>query len=89
MPIFFFLICKYLYVSKELDKIFLIKFGKNLKKIRKDKGITQSQLAFEADIQISQISRIERGLINTTILNARLIASILEIPISSLFEIEN
>lgn len=40
MPKIFFLIFKYLYVSREIDKIFLIEFGQNLKKIRKEKGIS-------------------------------------------------
>ena len=83
----FFSIFKYLYVSREIDKIFLIEFDKNFKKLRKEKGISQSQLAFEADIQISQISRIERGLINTTIGNANLLSKILDVSIIKLFEI--
>ncbi len=87
MPKLFFLIFKYLYVSREIDKIFLIEFGQNLKKLRKEKGISQAQLAFEAEIQISQISRIERGLINTTIGNAKLLSKILDVSILKLFEV--
>ena len=70
----------------EKDKEFLIAFGKRLKQIRKEKNISQAQLAFEAGVQISQISRIERGLINTTIANACLLAKILDIPTKSLFD---
>ena len=73
-------------MAKEKDKAFLIEFGKRLKKLRKEKGVSQAQLAFEADIQISQISRIERGLINTTIVNAKLLSKILDVPITHLFE---
>lgn len=73
----------------EKDTAFLVSFGKRLKQLRKEKGISQAQLAFEANIEISQISRIERGLINTTIANAKLISKILEIPITSLFEFNN
>lgn len=73
---------------KEKDILFLKQFGKRLKVLRKEKGISQAQLAFEADIQISQISRIERGLINTTIANANLIARILDLPLSTFFEFE-
>ena len=60
----------------EKNKIFLIGFGNQLKRLRKEKGISQAQLAFEANIEISQISRIERGMINTTIVNAKLISKI-------------
>ena len=56
--------------------------------MRKDKGISQAQLAYEANIEISQVSRIERGLINARILNAKLIATVLEIPITKLFKFE-
>ena len=45
------------------DIEFLKAFGKRLKQLREEKGISQAQLAFEAEIQISQVSRIERGLI--------------------------
>ncbi len=70
----------------ERDKEFLTAFGKKLKQVRKEKNISQAQLAFEADVQISQISRIERGLINTTIANAHLLAKILDVPTKSLFD---
>lgn len=72
-------------MAKEKDIQFLINFGKRLKQLREEKGISQAQLAFEAEIQISQISRIERGLINTTIGNVKLIAKILDVPIKDFF----
>lgn len=72
----------------EKDNIFLINFGKNLKKLRREKGISQAQLAFEANIEISQISRIERGLINTTIANVKLLSKILDVPITRFFEFD-
>lgn len=86
MPKIFFLIATNLYVAKEKNIHFLKTFGKRLKQLREEKGISQAQLAFEAEIQISQISRIERGLINTTISNAKLIAKVLEIPLKDLFD---
>jgi len=67
------------------EKEFLIAFGKNLRLIRKSKGFTQEELANELDIEISQISRIERGIINTSIANANSIAKVLKISISRLF----
>lgn len=39
----------------------------NLKLIRIGKGLSQETLAYEADIPINQVGRIERGEINTTI----------------------
>jgi transcriptional regulator with XRE-family HTH domain len=67
---------------------FLIAFGKNLQKVRKSKEFTQAQLANDLGIEISQISRIERGVINTSIGNVNAIAKILKVPVSELFEFE-
>jgi transcriptional regulator with XRE-family HTH domain len=88
VPKLFFVKHTNLYVAIQVDKIFLISFGKRLKQLRKQKGISQAQLAFEANIEISQISRIERGLINTTIANVKLISKILEIPLPEFFIVE-
>jgi len=54
-------------------------FGKNLKRIRKLKNITQEQLAFSTGLELSQIGRIERGTINTSISNVFIIAKALNI----------
>lgn len=67
------------------EKEFLIAFGKNLRSLRKSKGFTQEDLANEIGIEISQISRIERGVINTSISNAQDIAKAFSIPLSQLF----
>jgi transcriptional regulator with XRE-family HTH domain len=67
------------------DSTFLIAFGKNLRKHRKLKGFTQEQLAIDLGIEISQISRIERGVINTSIGNINSIAKVLKIDIKDLF----
>ena len=69
---------------KESD--FLIAFGKNLRKYRKLKGFTQEQLAIDLNIEISQISRIERGVINTSIGNINAISKVLKIDINQLFD---
>ena len=43
-------------------------------KVRREKGFTQKQIANNADIEISQISRTERGIINPTICTLKEIA---------------
>ena len=40
---------------------YIIEFGKNIKTIRTEKGFSQEHLAYDADIPINQIGRIERG----------------------------
>ena len=68
--------------------IYLKKFGNNLRKIRKEKGFTMEGLANEAEIEYRQLGRIERGEINTSIISLLRICEVLQIEISSLFNIE-
>ncbi|MCC2591326.1 helix-turn-helix domain-containing protein [Chryseobacterium sp. MFBS3-17] len=49
------------------------------------KEITQKDLAFEINVEISQITRIERGVINTSILNLVKISKALNVHIAELF----
>jgi len=69
------------------DKTEILKlFGKNLRKLRESKGFTQEQLANELGLEISQISRIERGVINTSIYTLYQISSFLNIDMNELFK---
>lgn len=77
-----------MYVQKKTDISFLKAFGKNLKKIREQKDITQAQLAIDCEFDVSVISRIERGAVNTSINNIKIIAKALDIPINELFKFE-
>jgi len=71
------------------DKEFIIEFGKNLRKIRKSKDFTQQDLANDIGVEISQISRIERGIINTSISTTNSLAKALNIKVSELFVFED
>lgn len=68
------------------EKDFLIAFGKNLRKVRQAQGFTQAQLANDIGVEISQISRIERGIISTSIGSCNSIAKVLKIPVKELFD---
>lgn len=46
---------------------FILQVGRNLKRLRKKRGFTQQQLVIDCEMEISQISRIERGVMNTSI----------------------
>lgn len=69
-------------------KAFLKAFGKHLVVKRKEKKISQESLAFEADLDVMTISRIERGLLNVSIGNAYKIAKVLNITHKDLFDFE-
>ena len=63
-------------------------FGLNLKKVRKGKNITQEELAFLTELEFSQIGRIERGIINTSISNVFCIAEALKVHPKELFDFD-
>jgi len=75
-------------VENDNKKELLLKFGENLRKARESKGFTQAQLANELNVEISQISRIERGLINTSVTTIYNISTVLKVDISDLFKLE-
>ena len=68
------------------EKTYLKAFGANLKRTRKKYGFSQEKLAYEADIELRQIGRIERGEINTGILSVKIIAETLKIDKKELFD---
>ena len=79
-------------MDKERTLIFdesgLEAFGSQLRKIRKEKGLTQKQLAFEAGMSFTQIIRIEKAQINPTLSTVFSIARTLDIPLNVLFNFE-
>lgn len=77
-----------MYVRKKVDTSFLILFGKNLKALRESKDITQAQLSIDCDFDVSVISRIERGVVNTSLSNLKLIADALKVDLQELFNFE-
>ena len=66
-------------MTKIRDDKFLNNFGKRVKKIRMEKGMSQNELSFESDIPKSQIVRIEQGEINTGISSVVAIAKALKV----------
>lgn len=67
------------------DDQFVKKFGKQLREIRKAKKITQEELVYRTGFELSQIGRIERGTVNTSISHVAAIAKALDIPPAELF----
>ncbi len=64
---------------------FISAFGGNLRKLRLGAKMSQEDLANDSDIPLSQIGRIERGEINTTISTVYALAKALNINTSTLF----
>lgn len=72
-------------MRKYQNKNFIKNFGINLRAIRKKKEITQERLCELTGLALSQIGRIERGEINTSIEKVKTIADALEIEPYKLF----
>ena len=67
------------------DELTIKKFGVNVKAYRKMKGLTLIQLAELVQVDYTTISKIERGLINTTVTMVARIAKALEVDEAKLF----
>jgi transcriptional regulator with XRE-family HTH domain len=61
-------------------------FAEQLKKVRKEKGFTQEELAYQSELSLSQIARIETYKINPTLSTIFQISRTLKVPLSKLFE---
>jgi len=63
-------------------------FAIQLKKIRIREGFTQSQLAFESGLSLSQIARIETARINPTLSTVFRLVRTLNVSLTDLFNFE-
>ena len=68
------------------DEKFIKKFGQRLREIRKSKKMSQETLALDSGFELSQIARIERGEINTSISHVAAIAKALRVKPEELFQ---
>ena len=66
------------------DKELLILFGNHLRNLRKLNNYTLETLAYESEMEISQIYRIEKGKINPTLSTLNSLAAALKIPLCDL-----
>lgn len=62
--------------------------GKNVKLHREAKGLSQEQLAFEADLHRTYVSGVERGVRNPTVLIVAKLAVALGVEPSKLLELK-
>jgi transcriptional regulator with XRE-family HTH domain len=59
-------------------------FGRTLSRIRKDRGLSQEELAFRADLHRTYISQLERGLKSPSLDTIERIAKVLQLRASEL-----
>jgi transcriptional regulator with XRE-family HTH domain len=61
--------------------------GKNVRRLRQQRGITQEELAFEAKIDLTYMGGIERGKRNPSLLVMARIAEALSVPLPKLLSL--
>ena len=66
------------------DKKILVVFGKKVRQCRLERGFSQEELAFRADLHRTYIGMIERAEKNITLLNIEKIANALDVKIIEL-----
>lgn len=70
-------------MATKSDKI-LKDFGENLQKLRKAKGFSTREFAYEADIAHSSVGRLEAGESNPSLTTLIKIAEVLEVDLNQL-----
>lgn len=75
-------------MRKTVNKEKIKAFGKQFAVCRKSLGVTQEELAHRTGISLSQIARIETGVINTSLNTIMLLAEGLGISTGRFFENE-
>jgi len=68
------------------DEKVLRKFGKHLEKLRLEKGLSLRKLADIADVDFSQIHRIEKGITNPSFTMLLALSEALKIKVAELMD---
>ncbi|MXO03503.1 helix-turn-helix domain-containing protein [Flavobacterium sp. HBTb2-11-1] len=68
------------------EEIFIANLGTHIRQLREKKGLSQQALADDCDIKKTQIGRIERAEINTTVKTLIKIANALDIEPKELLD---
>jgi len=61
------------------------RFGRYIRQLREDRGLTQSELARRAGVAVDSVRRIERGQLSPSLKSVAKLAAGLEVSLHSLF----
>jgi transcriptional regulator with XRE-family HTH domain len=73
-------------VNYKFNQQFCKALGTQVRIVRQKQGLSMRQLALQADMEYSQLSKIERGVINTTVSSLQSLAEAMNVPIKDFFE---
>jgi transcriptional regulator with XRE-family HTH domain len=68
-----------------LEEDIRARFGRRLRELRRERGLSQEELAFRAGLHRTYVSSAERGERNVSLINIERLARALEIDMSDLF----
>ena len=68
-----------------LEEDIRARFGRRLRELRRDRGLSQEELAFRSGLHRTYVSSAERGERNVSLVNIERLARALEISISDFF----
>ncbi len=69
-----------------MKKAILVKFGKKIREVRAERGLSQEALADIANVHRTYIGMVERAEKNITLVNIQKLAKALKIEIRELFD---
>ena len=70
------------------DQELLLAFGKRIRELRSQRGLSQEQLADETGFHRTYIGMVERGERNLSLSNVSVFASVFELSLAELFDLE-
>jgi transcriptional regulator with XRE-family HTH domain len=70
------------------NKRLITAFGKRVRKLRQERNLSMRHLADLANVEYTQIAKIEAGKINTTISTAYAISKALDISLPDMFQLK-
>lgn len=75
-------------VNNLRNEKFMVAFGDNLKKLRLQKKLSREMLSAYSDVEVMQIYRIEKGIVNTTISTVYALAAGLKVHPKKLMDFD-
>jgi transcriptional regulator with XRE-family HTH domain len=72
-------------IAMKKERKILTQFGEKVRELRKQKGLSQEELAFKANLHRTYIGMVERAEKNVTLLSIEKIANALEINLNVFF----
>ncbi len=75
-------------MALEKNTALILAFGHRVRSLRLERGLSMRELCESLNIDLHQLSRVEKGQVATSIVTAFALASVFELSLSELFDFE-